>query len=64
MNTICTRTVCTAINGNSCDCTAEKYEKFLDKLWLMGKDLKTDKDLRDLGQNMRNRIRKFSKMSS
>ena len=40
---------------------AKKHEAFLDELWAMGKDAKTEKERRDLSQNMLNKIREFSK---
>jgi len=36
-------------------------EDLLDELWNMGKRINTEKDHRDLGHNMLNRIREFSK---
>lgn len=38
-----------------------KHETLLDELWEMSKDLKTEKEHRDLAQNMINKIRAFSK---
>jgi hypothetical protein len=60
MNTTCIYERCTAETTDECKCTKRKYEEFLDELWKMGHNLKTEKQLRDLGQNMRNRIREFS----
>lgn len=44
---------------------AERTElnTLLDELWEMGKNIRTDKEHRDLAQNMRNKIRVYSKGS-
>jgi len=39
----------------------DSFDTLLDELWSMGKNLKTEKEERDLAQNMRNKIRAFSK---
>lgn len=38
----------------------DKHNKLLDELWEMGRGLKTEKEVRDLAQNMLNKIRDFS----